>query len=141
MGIACHAAFGSHIALLVEIEMAGGTPRVLRAVAAVECGRVVKPNILKQQIEGGLVFGIAAAIGHGIHFDGRRPSALGFRDFGFPGLAASPEVSVEIIESEEAPGGATELGVPVAAPAIANAVFALTGRRPRTLPLYPGTSP
>jgi isoquinoline 1-oxidoreductase beta subunit len=137
MGIACHSAFGSHIAVLVEIEMAASAPRVLRAVASVDCGRVVNPNILKQQIEGGLVFGIAAATGRAIAFDGRRPSALGFRDFGFPALAASPEISVEIIDSEEEPGGATELGVPVAAPAIANAVFALTGRRPRTLPLFP----
>ena len=140
MGIACHSAFGSSIATMVEIEIdAAQRPRVLRAVCAVDVGRAVNPNILKQQIEGGLIFGIAAATGNPIRFDGGRPSGHGFRDFAFPTLAASPEISVEIIDSEEEPGGATELAVPTAAPAVANAVFSLTGRRLRALPLVIGS--
>jgi isoquinoline 1-oxidoreductase beta subunit len=139
MGIACHSAFGSHIAALVEVEVtARQSVRVLRAVCAVDCGRIVNPNLVRQQIEGGLIFGIAAATAGGIGFERGRPDARGFGHFGFPGLAESPEVTVELLDSEEESGGATELGVPVAAPAVANALHALTGRRLRSLPLRVG---
>jgi isoquinoline 1-oxidoreductase beta subunit len=139
LGIACHSAYGSHIAALVEVEVtAEQNVRVLRAVCAVDCGKIVNPDLVRQQVEGGLVFGIAAATGHAIGFEGGRPEALGFGHFGFPMLAQSPEVTVELLESEEEPGGATELGVPVAAPAIANALHALTGKRLRALPLRVG---
>jgi isoquinoline 1-oxidoreductase beta subunit len=139
MGIAAHSAFGSHAATLVEVEVdRSQRARVLRAVCAVDCGRVINPEILRQQIEGGLVFGIAAATAAPIGFEGGRPAPRSFRDFGFPSLAQAPEVTVEIIPSEEEPGGATELAVPTAAPAIANALFALTGQRLRSLPLVVG---
>jgi isoquinoline 1-oxidoreductase beta subunit len=139
MGIACHSAFGSHIAALVEVEVtAAQDVRVLRAVCAVDCGRVVNPDLVRQQIEGGLIFGIAAATGREIGFERGRPDAYGFGHFGFPTLAGSPDVTIELLESEEESGGATELGVPVAAPAIANALHALTGKRLRSLPLRVG---
>ncbi|HEU0100082.1 MAG TPA: molybdopterin cofactor-binding domain-containing protein [Allosphingosinicella sp.] len=139
MGIACHSAFGSHVAALVEVEVtADQRARVLRAVCAVDCGRIVNPEIVKQQIEGGLIFGIAAATGRAIGFERGRPDARGFGHLGFPGLADSPEISVELLDSDEEPGGVTELGVPVAAPAVANALHALTGRRLRSLPLVVG---
>jgi isoquinoline 1-oxidoreductase beta subunit len=139
MGIACHSAFGSHIAALVEVEVtAEQRVRVIRAICAVDCGRIVNPEIVRQQIEGGLLFGIAAATGNAIGFEAGRPQARGFGHLGFPTLAESPEVTVELLESEDEPGGATELGVPVAAPAIANALHALTGRRLRSLPLRVG---
>jgi isoquinoline 1-oxidoreductase beta subunit len=141
MGLAAHSAFGSHIAALVEVEIeADQRVRVLRAVCAVDCGRVVNPTIVAQQVEGGLLFGIAAASANPIRYANGRPSARGFGHLGFPTLARSPDVSVEIVPSEEEPGGVTELAVPVAAPAIANALFALTGRRLRTLPLVVGAS-
>ena len=74
MGIACHSAFGSHIAALVEVEVTGDQRlRVLRAVCAVDCGRVVNPEIVKQQIEGGLVHGISAATGAPIEIVGGTP--------------------------------------------------------------------
>jgi isoquinoline 1-oxidoreductase beta subunit len=136
MGIAGHSAFGSHAAVLVEVEIdRAQRVRVLRALCAVDCGRVINPEILKQQIEGGLVFGIAAATCNPAGFEGGRPTALNLRDHGFPLLASAPEVSVEILPSEDEPGGATELAVPLAAPAVANALFALTGQRLRELPL------
>jgi isoquinoline 1-oxidoreductase beta subunit len=139
MGLAAHSAFGSHIATLVEVEVErGARVRVLRALCAVDCGRVVNPEIVKQQIEGGLVFGIAAATANPIGLVKGRSSALSFRDFAFPGLAAAPEVSVELLDSDDPPGGVTELAVPTAAPAVANAIHALTGRRLRTLPLLIG---
>jgi isoquinoline 1-oxidoreductase beta subunit len=139
MGIACHSAFGSHIATLVELEVtADQRIRVLRAVCAVDCGRIVNPDIVRQQVEGGLVFGIAAATASPIGFEAGRPDARGFADFGFPVLAYAPDVTVELLDSEEEPGGVTELGVPAAAPAIANALHSLTGRRLRSLPLRIG---
>jgi isoquinoline 1-oxidoreductase beta subunit len=140
MGLACLSAFGSHIATLVEVEIGAGLKvRVRRAVCAVDCGRAVNPDILKQQVEGGLLFGIAAASGSPIAFVDGRPTARGFGHLDFPTLRDAPEVTVEILESGEAPGGATELAVPTAAPAMANAVFALTGQRLRSLPMVIGS--
>jgi isoquinoline 1-oxidoreductase beta subunit len=140
MGLACLSAFGSHIATLVEVELAAGLKvRVRRAVCAVDCGRAVNPDLVKQQVEGGLLFGIAAASAAPIAFADGRTTARGFGHLDFPALRDSPEVTVEILESREAPGGATELAVPTAAPAMANAVFALTGQRLRSLPLLIGS--
>jgi isoquinoline 1-oxidoreductase beta subunit len=140
MGLAAHSAFGSHIATMVEIEVeADQRIRVLRAVCAVDCGRVVNPNIVRQQVEGGLLFGIAAATGNAVRFENGMVAARGFGHMDYPTLARSPEVTVELIDSDEPPGGVTELGVPVAAPAIANAVHALTGQRLRALPLVIGS--
>jgi isoquinoline 1-oxidoreductase beta subunit len=113
---------------------------VLRAVAAVDCGRIIHPEIVKQLIEGGIVYGIAGATGNPISIREGEPTARTIADLGLPLLANSPEVSVEILESQENPGGVTELGVPPAAPAVANALFALIGRRLRSLPLVVGGS-
>jgi isoquinoline 1-oxidoreductase beta subunit len=140
MGIAAHSAFGSHIATLVEIEVeADQRIRVLRAVCAVDCGRIVNPTIARQQVEGGLLFGIAAATGNRIRFENGIVAQRGFGHFDFPTLARSPELTVELLDSDEPSGGVTELGVPTAAPAIANALHALTGRRLRALPLAIGS--
>ncbi|MEA3011659.1 MAG: isoquinoline 1-oxidoreductase subunit beta [Sphingomonadales bacterium] len=139
MGLACHSAFGSHIACLVEVEVRSDQRlRVLRAVAAVDCGRVINPEIVKQQIEGGIVHGVSAAIGRPIEIAGGVPAAQSIGAYGLPILRDAPDVSVELIESEEAPGGITELGVAPAAPAIANAYFSLTGQRVRSLPIVIG---
>ena len=140
MGIAAHSAWGSHIATLVEVKI-GKSQRVQvsRAVCAVDCGRVVNPEIVRQLIEGGIVYGIAGATGSRIGFEGGLASVKNLRGLGLPTLANSPEVTVEIMESQEEPGGITELGVPTAAPAIANALFASTGQRLRSLPLVLGS--
>ena len=140
MGLACHSAFGSHIACLVEVEVTREQRlRVLRAVAAVDCGRTINPEIVKQQIEGGIVHGVSAAVGRPIEIVGGIPAARTIGAYGLPILRDAPEVSVELLESDEEPGGITELGVPPAAPAVANAYFALTGQRVRTLPIAIGT--
>ncbi|MBV9883400.1 MAG: xanthine dehydrogenase family protein molybdopterin-binding subunit [Sphingomonadaceae bacterium] len=139
MGIACHAAFGSFIAVLVEVEVtADQRLRVLRAVCAVDCGRTVNPEIVKQQIEGGLIHGISAATGKPLNIVRGVPDALSLGAYGLPNLRDAPEISVELMESEEAPGGVTELAVPVAAPAVANAYFSLSGQRVRRLPILIG---
>jgi isoquinoline 1-oxidoreductase beta subunit len=139
MGIACHSAFGSHIAVLVEIEIAPDQRvRVLRAVAAVDCGRVINPDLVKQQIEGGIIHGVSGAIGPPLDYERGMPAARSIGDLRLPLLADAPEVSVEIVASEDDPGGVTELGVPPVGPAVANAYFSLTGRRLRSLPLAVG---
>ncbi len=139
MGLAVHSAFGSHVATMVEVEVTREQRlRVLRAVCAVDCGRVVNPEIVKQQIEGGIVHGISAATGRRIEIAGGAPTAPTIGAYGLPILRDAPEVTVELLESEEDPGGVTELSVPTAAPAVANAYFSLTGQRVRTLPIEIG---
>lgn len=139
MGIAAHSAFGSHAATLVEIEITGEQRvRVLRAVCAVDCGRTVNPEVVRQQIEGGIVHGISAATGHPAVFANGISTARTIGAYRLPILRDAPDVTVELIESHEEPGGVTELAVPTAAPAVANALFSLTGRRLRRLPLVIG---
>ena len=141
MGIAAHSAFGSHVATLVEIEVTREQKvRVLRAVCAVDCGRIVNPEIVKQQIEGGLIHGISAATGRPFDVVNGMPDVRTIGDYGLPILRDSAEVTVELLESEEDPGGVTELAVPTAAPAVANALYSLTGHRHRTLPLVVGSA-
>jgi len=140
MGLAALSAFGSHIATLVEVEIGGDQKvRVLRAVCAVDCGRVVNPELVRQQVEGGLIHGIAAALGPELAVENGMPVARTLGDLGLPNLASSPAVTVELVASEAEPGGVTELAVPTAAPAIANALHALTGERVRRLPLRIGS--
>lgn len=139
MGIACHSAFGSYVACLVEVEV-GREQRVhvVRAVCAVDCGRIVHPEIVKQQIEGGLIHGVSAAVAKPLGFADGRPDARTIGAYGLPILRDAPDVTVELLESDEEPGGVTELAVPVAAPAVANAYFSLSGRRMRNLPIEIG---
>ncbi|MEA3030137.1 MAG: isoquinoline 1-oxidoreductase subunit beta [Sphingomonadales bacterium] len=139
MGIAAHAAFGSYIATLVEVEVSREQRlRVLRAVCAVDCGRIVNPEIVRQQIEGGLIHGISAAVGRKLEIAGGVPVAATIGAYGLPTLRDAPDVTVELVESDEAPGGISELAVATAAPAVANAYFSLTGERVRTLPIAIG---
>jgi isoquinoline 1-oxidoreductase beta subunit len=140
MGIAAHSAWGSHAAIVVEVAVgADQRIRVTRAVCAVDCGRVINPDIVKQVIEGGIVDAVATATGNPVGIEGGLPDRRGFDGLAIPRLADSPEISVDIVESGEDPGGATELGVPPVAPAIANAIFASTGQRLRALPLVMGS--
>ncbi|MES1973010.1 MAG: molybdopterin cofactor-binding domain-containing protein [Pseudomonadota bacterium] len=138
-GIACHSFRGSHIAVLAEAHIdEGQNPVVDRIVAAVDCGRQVNPDVVRQQIEGGLIFGMAAALGGGTSFTENLADARTFGDIDLPALADIPDITVELIRSEADPGGVGELAVPPVAPAIANALQASTGFRMRTLPLIPG---
>jgi isoquinoline 1-oxidoreductase beta subunit len=134
-GIACHAFRGSFIAVLAEAHAEGARVVVDRLVAAVDCGRTINPGLVRQQIEGGLIFALAHALGASTGFAGGLAEARGIGVLGLPRLADAPDLTVELIASDEAPGGVSELGVPAVAPAIANAIFASTGFRARTLPL------
>ena len=138
-GLACHQMAGSCIAVLAEAHVEGGRRvRVDRLVAAVDCGRVINPDLVNQQIEGGLLWGVAGAIGASTEISENLPTARGFGALGIPRLADAPEVIVELIRSDAEPGGVGGLGVPAVAPAVANAIQAATGVRLRRMPLVPG---
>jgi isoquinoline 1-oxidoreductase beta subunit len=134
-GLAIHSAFGSHIGLYVEASNEDGEIKVARMVAAVDAGRLINPDIVRQQIESGLIWGLGAALGTGISFTRGLPDQANFDALDLPRFKHMPEIEVELIPSNEAPGGVAELAVPVAAPAIANAIFSATGKRLRSLPL------
>lgn len=134
-GLAIHSAFGSHIGLYVEASNEGGQIKVARMIAAVDAGRLINPDIVRQQIESGLIWGLAAALGNGVSFTRGLPDQANLDALALPKLRDTPEITVELIPSNEAPGGVAELAVPVAAPAIANAIFSATGKRLRSLPL------
>lgn len=137
-GLACHQMAGSSIAVLAEAHVEGSRIRVDRLVAAVDCGRVTNPDLVRQQIEGGLIWGVAGALGASTEVSENLPTARGFSSLALPRLADSPEVIVELIRSDADPGGVGGLGVPAVAPAVANALFAATGVRLRRLPLVTG---
>jgi isoquinoline 1-oxidoreductase subunit beta len=134
-GIACHSMRGSHIALIATARTGSDGVKVERISAVVDCGRIINPEIARQQIEGGIVFGIAQALGSSTDFEGGLPLAQRLRDIDLPTLAEIPEIEIEFIRSTDAPGGIGEIGVPPVAPAIANALFSASKVRMRELPL------
>ena len=134
-GLACHSMRGSHIALMATARQGDGGLQVEQLVAVVDAGRLVNPAIARQQVEGGLIFGLAAAVGATTNYEGGVATARKLHQLGLPKLSQSPAIVVEFVESDRDPGGLGEIGVPVVAPAIANAMFAATGRRIRRLPL------
>jgi isoquinoline 1-oxidoreductase beta subunit len=134
-GIACHMMSGSCAAVLVEAGIGGGRIHVARMVAVVDCGAQVNPDIAMQQIEGSLVFGLASATGASVDYREGMPARVLMGRMGLPRLADVGEVTVELIRSNAPAGGVGEVAVPPVAPAIANALYTVTGHRYRTLPL------
>jgi len=104
-------------------------------VCAVDCGRFVNPDTIKAQMEGGIVFGLSAALYGAITFKNGRVEQSNFDDYPLLRLNEMPEVEVHIVPSTEKPGGIGEPGVPPIAPALCNAIFTLTGKRIRRLPI------
>ncbi len=137
-GLACHMMAGSHIALIASAKSGDDGIRVEQISALVDCGRLINPDLARQTIESGIIFGLAQALGGATEYDAGLPLARRLRDLDLPLLADSPEVIVEFVRSDEEPGGLSELGVPAVAPAIANALFAASGMRLRDLPLLSG---
>jgi isoquinoline 1-oxidoreductase beta subunit len=110
-------------------------PRVHRVVCAIDCGTVIHPDIVRQQMEGGILFGLAAALHGRIDIVAGRVQQRNYPDQPLIGLADTPAIEVHLLPSEAPPTGVGEPGTPPLAPALANALFALTGRRLRELPL------
>ena len=138
LGIAGASAFGSHIGLLAEASI-GPDQRVqiTRLVAAVDAGRIINPNLARQQIEGGLLHALITASGPAPEIIAAMPRARPLRALGLATLKGLPKVEVELIASNDAPGGISGLGATVLAAAVANAIFAATGLRLRRLPFDP----
>ncbi len=134
-GIACHMMQGGAIAVLVQAGFTGGRIRIDRVVAVADIGAPINPVIARQQIEGGLIFGLASALGGASEYRGGLPRAMRLGQMGLPRMAEIGDVIVELARSSEPATGMSEIGVPAAAPALASALATLTGRRWRNLPL------
>jgi isoquinoline 1-oxidoreductase beta subunit len=126
---------------VAEISLlATGEVRVHRVICAVDCGSVVNPDTVASQMEGAIVYGLAAALKGEITIRDGGVVQDSFRDYPLLTMAEMPAVDVHIVSTNEPPGGVGEPGLPPIAPAVANAVFAATGRRVRRLPMTPDRS-
>ena len=135
-GIAGHFSFDSYVSQVVEASVAkDGTVRVHRVVCAVDCGTVINPDTVKAQMEGGIVFGLTAALKTEITLKNGRVEQTNFHDYQMLRIFESPKIEVYIVPSNANPTGVGEPGVPPVAPALANAIFAVTGKRIRRLPI------
>ncbi len=135
LGIALHESFGSIVAQVAEVSLQNQQITVHRVVCAIDCGTAVNPQLIAQQIESSVVFGLSAALLGEITLDKGRVQQSNFNNYPMLRLPQAPVVETHIIESHAHPEGVGEPGTPPVAPAVANAVFALTGQRLRQLPL------
>src|SRR5712671_5550329 len=135
-GIATHFSFDSYVAQVVEASVEkNGNVRVHRVVCAVDCGRTVNPDIVKAQMEGGIIFGLTAALKTEITLENGRVQQKNFHDYQMLRIFETPEIEVHIVPSEQNPTGVGEPSVPPVASALTNAIFAATGKRVRRLPI------
>jgi isoquinoline 1-oxidoreductase beta subunit len=135
-GIAVHGAFGSIVGQVAEVSVtADGQIRVHRVVCVIDCGLAVNPNLIRQQIEGAVAFGLSAVLHGEITLENGQVRQSNFHDYVPLRMFECPQIVTEIIQGADTPGGIGECGTPPIAPAVANAVFALTGQRLRSLPL------
>ena len=138
-GVAVVESFGRFVAEVAEVSVnkSSGEVKVHRVVCAVDCGRHVNPDIIAAQMEGGIVYGLTAALKGQITIDKGRVEQSNFHDYELLRLNEMPQVEVHIMPSNEAPGGCGEPGTPPIAPAVCNAIFAATGKPIRRLPIRP----
>ena len=137
-GIAVAFSYGSYAAHVAEVSLTpDGKVRVHKLVCAIDCGLAVNPDQVRAQMEGGAVYALTAAFYNQITLDKGRVQQSNFHDVPMMRIAEAPEVETHIIDSGEAPGGLGEPSVPTVAPAVTNALFLLTGKRIRTLPIKP----
>lgn len=134
-GVALHESFGSIVAQVAEVSLQEGKPRVHRVVCAIDCGTVVNPGIVAQQMESSVVFALTAALHGRVDILDGVVQQSNFPSYPMLQLGQAPQVETWIVASQRPPGGVGEPGVPPLAPAVANALFALTGKRHRVLPL------
>ena len=138
-GVSIQLAFGSYLAEVAEVSVsAQGQVRVERVVCAMDCGQVVNPDGVRAQLEGGVTFGLSAALGNEITIAHGRVQQSNFDNFPSLRIAEAPRVEVHLVPSAESPGGVGETGTSCAAAALCNAIYAATGRRVRTLPVSRG---
>jgi isoquinoline 1-oxidoreductase subunit beta len=134
-GIAGQFAWDSYVAQVAEVSVGNsGAVSVDRVVCAADVGRVINPDMVVAQMEGGIAFGLAAALHGAITIDRGRVQQSNFHDYPVLRMNEMPRVEVYLVPSQERPGGVGEPGVPPIAPAVGNAIFAATGKRIRRLP-------
>ncbi|MDB4975686.1 MAG: iorB, partial [Myxococcaceae bacterium] len=141
-GVALHESFDSVVAHVVEVSLKpDGQPRVERVVVAVDCGTAINPDVIRAQMEGGCGFGLSAALYNEITVEAGHVKQTNFHDYRTLRIEDMPRVEVFIVPSQAAPTGVGEPGVPTIAPAVANALFQLTGERVRRLPFAAKKAP
>jgi len=134
-GIAVAESFASVVAQVAEVSVSGERIRVHRVICAVDCGTVVNPDTVEAQMEGAIAYGLSAALKGEITIDGGGVVQGNFPDYPLLRMDEMPEVEVHIVANDASPGGVGEPGTPPIAPAVANAVFAATGKPVRSLPI------
>jgi isoquinoline 1-oxidoreductase beta subunit len=139
-GLACNIwvgrneAFTSYVGLVIEVENAEDGPRVRRAICAIDCGKVVNPNLVRANIEGGIGFALSTCLKSELHFRDGAVVEGNFNDYPLLRLAEMPDIQVVILDSERPPQGCGEISSAVVAPALASALFQATGRHYRQMP-------
>jgi isoquinoline 1-oxidoreductase subunit beta len=134
-----YSGWGSYLAQVAEVEVTGsGDIRVHRIVCAVDCGQIVNHEIVKAQIESGVVYGISAALWGEVTLKDGRVEQSNFHNYRVLRMNEAPPIEVHLVRNGEAPGGIGEPGTAVTAAALSNAIYAATGKRLRKLPLQPG---
>lgn len=134
LGVAVHGSFRSVVAQVAEVSLEGGLPRVHRVVCAVDCGVAINPDVIRAQMEGGIGFALSAALNSALDIENGAVKQANFDTYPQLRIGQMPVVEVHIVPSQAAPTGVGEPGVPPLAPALANALAALTGTRARGLP-------
>ena len=134
-GVAVHESFGTVVAEVAEIAMENGKPKIEKFFCAVDCGQVINPEIVRDQMEGGIIFALTAALYGEITLKEGAVEQSNFHDYQILRHNETPAISVVVLESTAPPSGVGEPGTPPAAPALANAIYAATGQRLRQLPL------
>lgn len=134
-GIAFSECVGSFVAQVAEVSLQDGVPRVHRIVGAIDCGTAINPDSVVAQMQGCITMGVSAALKEEITIEDGRVGQSNFHDYEILRMAEAPRIEVHVIQSGGEIGGAGEAGLPATAPAIANALFAATGKRVRSLPL------
>ena len=134
-GIAVVNNIGSFTAQVAEVSVTAGKVKVHRVVCATDCGQVVNPAIVEQQIRSGIIFGLSATMKGEITIEAGRVQQTNFHQYDVVRMDEAPPIELHIVPSTEAPGGMGEAAVPCIAPAVCNAIFAATGKRIRRLPI------
>ena len=137
-GIAGYYSFESYTAAVAEVSMKDGMPRIHRLVYAVDCGRPVNPEGIRAQIESAAIYGLSAALFDAITINGGAVEQTNFHQYKMPKIADAPRTEIHIAQSTEEPTGIGEPGLPVVAASVCNAMYVLTGKRVRRLPIRAG---
>jgi len=137
-GIAGYFSFNTYTAAVAEVSLKNGSPKVHRLVYAVDCGRPVNPDGIRAQVEGAAIYGLSAALHDAITIQGGRVVQSNFNDYQMPRIGDAPRTEIHIVESKEEPTGIGEPGLPVVAASVCNAIYGLTKKRVRRLPIRSG---